>query len=88
MAEQPLASSVIHISLKVLRDSMYLLLCNMQCLEHWGALILIGVEAIGAIIIISGIWVLPHHEALAHSGGTRRAQRNTSATLANQAFIY
>jgi len=37
MAEQPLASFVIHISLKALGDSKYLLMCSMQCLEHWGS---------------------------------------------------
>ena len=53
-----------------------------------GALILIGVDAIGVIIIISGIGVWPHRQALAHFSDAGRAQRWTSATWANQAFIY
>lgn len=55
-----------------------------------GALILIGADAIGIIIIIiiSGIRVWLHHEALAHLSDAVRAQRSTFATWANRAFIY
>lgn len=54
-----------------------------------GALILIGADAIEIIIIIiSGIRVWPHHEALAHLSDAVRAQRSTFSTWANRAFIY
>lgn len=67
---------------------------------NMGALILIGVDAIGVImeqgarskeqwviviVIISGIGIWPHHQALAHLSN---AGRCTSATWANWAFIY